>query len=184
MRDVTAVASPIPAVAMGHMQRDPDRPGRTFIETESGPVPTAAFLAAHDIVVNCVFQDTDAPLMFVTDDELAHFPTGRLIIDVSCDQGMGFAFARSTSFDQPMFPVGDGAWYYGVDHSPTFLWNSATWTISEALIPFLRPVMEGPQAWDAERTIRSAIEIREGVVVNPKILSFQGRSHEHPHPQL
>ena len=32
--------------------------------TDGGRVPLARFLAEHDIVVNCVLQDTDAPLMF------------------------------------------------------------------------------------------------------------------------
>jgi hypothetical protein len=70
-----------------------------------------------------------------------------------------------------------------VDHSPTYLWNSATWGISEALIPYMRTVMDGPSGWDRDRTIRLAIEIRAGVVVNPKILSFQGRSVDYPHPR-
>jgi alanine dehydrogenase len=147
-------------------------------------VSTASFLARHDIVVNCVLQDTDAPLMFVSDAELAEFPPGALIVDVSCDAGMGFAFARPTSFEEPMFAVGDGVTYYGVDHSPTYLWNSATWGISEALIPYLRTVMDGPSAWDQDRTIHEAIEIRDGVVQNPKILSFHGRSAEYPHGLL
>ena len=83
-----------------------------------------------------------------------------------------------------MLTVGDGVAYYGVDHSPTYLWNSATWGISEALIPYLRTVMDGPSAWDGDRTIRMAIEIRAGVVQNPKIHSFQGRSAEYPHTRL
>jgi alanine dehydrogenase len=37
---------------------------------------------------------------------------------------MGFSWARPTSFDEPMFEVGDGVAYYGVDHSPSYLWNS------------------------------------------------------------
>ena len=107
-------------------------------------MPLAEFLAEHDIVVNCVLQDTDAPLMFVTDDDLAAVPPGSLIVDVSCDEGMGFEWARPTSFAEPMFTVGDDMHYYAVDHSPSYLWNSATWEISEALIPHLRTVMAGP----------------------------------------
>ena len=183
MRDVTAVASPIPSVPLEHMVRLADDPSRTEVITADGPMPTSQFLAQHDIVVNCVFQDTDAPLMFVTRHDLESFSPGQLIVDVSCDEGMGFEFARPTSFEDPKFTVGDGVGYYGVDHSPSYLWNSATWGISEALIPFLRPVMDGPEGWDADPTIRPAIEIRQGVVANPKILSFQGRSPEHPHPQ-
>jgi alanine dehydrogenase len=184
MRDPTAVASPVPSVVLDHLDRTDADPSRTIVQTETGQVSTAAVLARHDIVVNCVLQDTDAPLMFVSDDELAEFPPGSLIVDVSCDAGMGFAFARPTSFKEPMFTVGDGVAYYGVDHSPTYLWNSATWGISEALIPYLRTVMDGASEWDQDRTIHEAIEIRDGVVQNPKILSFHGRSAEYPHPLL
>ena len=44
--------------------------------------------------------------------------------------------------------------------------------------------MSGPEAWDADATISRAIEIRAGVVQNPKILSFQCRSPEFPHAKL
>ena len=181
MRDPTAVASPIPGIVLDHLERTEQDPSRTVVNTQAGPQPTAEFLSQHDVVVNCVFQDTDSPLMFVTEDQLAAFPMGSLIVDVSCDRGMGFEFARPTSFEEPMFTVGDGVTYYGVDHSPTYLWNSATWGISEALVPYLRTVMSGPTAWEADPTISRAIEIRDGVVRNPRILSYQGRSAEHPH---
>ena len=181
MRDVTAVASPIPSVVIGHLDRTAQDRTRAVVLTPEGPVPAAAFLAQHDIVVNCVLQDTDDPLMFVSADELGAFAAGSLLVDVSCDVGMGFDFAQPTTFEEPMLTVGDGVGYYGVDHSPSYLWNSATWGISEALIPFLRPVMSGPTGWEADPTIGPAIEIRDGVVANPKILSFQGRSGEHPH---
>ena len=184
MRDPTAVASPVPSVVLDHLDRTEADPSRTTVQTETGEMSTAAFLARHDIVVNCVLQDTDAPLMFVSDEELAEFPPGSLLVDVSCDAGMGFECARPTSFDHPMLTVGDGVSYYGVDHSPTYLWNSATWGISEALIPYLRTVMDGPAAWEQDRTIREAIEIHDGVVKNPKILSFHGRAPEYPHPRL
>ena len=54
-----------------------------------------------------------------------------------------------------MFEVGDGLHYYAVDHSPSFLWNSATWENSEALLEYLPVVMSGPAAWDANETIRA-----------------------------
>jgi len=183
MRDVTAVASPIPSVMLDHMDRIEDDPARSVVQTDAGPLSTAAFLARHDIVVNCVLQDTDAPLMFVSEADLESFAPGALFVDVSCDSGMGFEFARPTTFEAPMVTVGDGVSYYSVDHSPAYLWNSATWGISEALIPYLRSVMDGPAAWDEDQTIRRAIEIQCGVVQNPKILSFQGRATDHPHPR-
>ncbi len=51
-----------------------------------------------------------------------------------------------------------------------------------ALLPHLRPVLTGPQAWDTNETIRRAIEIRDGVIRNPRILSFQHRSPDYPYP--
>lgn len=50
--------------------------------------------------------------------------------------------------------------------------------------PHLRTVLGGPAAWDTSETIRRAIEIRDGVVQNPKILSFQDRAADYPHAVL
>ena len=104
-----------------------------------------------------------------------------MVVDVSCDEGMGFSWARPTTFADPTFTVGHNVLYYAVDHSPSYLWGSATWEISEALLPFLRTVMDGPDSWDRVPTIHRAIEIRDGVIQNPAILSFQGRAPAHPH---
>ena len=180
-RNVNAVASPIHSARLMRFEEDPGDPSRCQVLAEDGPVPMAAFLAEHDIVVNCVLQDTDAPLMFVTGADLGSFAAGSLIVDVSCDEGMGFDWARPTSFAEPMLTVGDNVHYYAVDHSPSQLWNSATWEISEALLPHLRPVLSGPAAWKESPTIRQAIEIQDGVIQNPRILSFQHRSPDYPH---
>jgi len=42
-------------------------------------------------------------------------------------------------------------------------------------------VMAGADAWDGSETIRRSIEIREGRVQNPRILSFQGRAAAYPY---
>jgi hypothetical protein len=44
--------------------------------------------------------------------------------------------------------------------------------------------MGGEGAWKKEPTIEKAIEIRDGIVLNPNILSFQNRGAEYPHPVL
>jgi len=183
-RGVTAVTSPIHSTRIVHFQPDTNDANRSNALVDRGSVPMAAFLAEHDIVVNCVLQQTDHPLMFLTVDDLAAFAPGSLIVDVSCDEGMGFSWARPTSFAEPMFTVGDNIRYYAVDHSPSHLWNSATWEISEALLPYLRPLLAGPDAWIRDETIRRAIEIRDGVIQNPRIVSFQHRSPKYPHPQF
>jgi alanine dehydrogenase len=142
----------------------------------------AHLLADNDIVVNCVLQDPNAPLIFLTDDDLTSFESGSLIVDVSCDAGMGFSWARPTSFDEPILELPNNVHYYAVDHSPSYLWDSATWEISDALLPHLDTILSGPPGWDSVATISRAIEIRGGAIRNPDILSFQHREHEYPHP--
>ena len=183
-RSVAAVASPIHSTRIVHFDSDDTTERVSHAVTERGRVPLAGFLAEHDVIVNCVLQDTDAPLTFMTDHDLAVMRPGTLVVDVSCDEGMGFSWARPTTFTDPTFVVGDNVLYYAVDHSPSYLWNSATWENSEALLPFLRTVLGGGDAWDADPTIRRAIEIRDGVIQNPAILSFQGRTAKHPHTPL
>src|SRR5512143_2551703 len=66
-RATAAVAAPI------HSAR--------IVHSESGSVPLAEYLARHDVIVNCVLQDTDAPLMFMTDEDLARMRPGSLVVD-------------------------------------------------------------------------------------------------------
>lgn len=181
-RGVTAVSSPIHSARMVQFDHDNEDPRRSHAHTDDGRVPLAGFLAEHDIIVNCVLQDTNAPLTFLIDDDLPTLTPGSLIVDVSCDEAMGFSWARPTTFDEPTFVVGDNVTYYGVDHSPSHLWNSASWEVSEALLPYLRSVLSGSEAWTADETIRRAVEIRDGVIQNPDILSFQHRAAAYPHP--
>ena len=154
----------------------------THVITERGRLPLAPYLAEADIVVHCTLQDTAAPLTYLKTEDLADFRRGSLIVDVSCDEGMGFSWAVPTTFDDPMFTVDNDVDYYAVDHSPSYLWNSASWEISEALLGFIPTVMGGPRAWAKDQTIRRATEIADGVILNPAILEFQSRDSAFPHP--
>ena len=152
------------------MSLHPDHQPRPFVEE----------LIEADIIVNGKLQDTDHPLMFVTEDQNDQLKPGCLIVDISCDEGMGFSFAKPTNFESPIFKVGN-VFYYAVDHSPSYLWNAATWEISNSLTPYLPYIMRGPESWEESETIRRAIEIKDGIIQNPKITTFQNRSKEYPH---
>ncbi|AMB57954.1 N(5)-(carboxyethyl)ornithine synthase [Microterricola viridarii] len=182
-RRVASVAAPIHSAQIVQFDHD-DGPYLSEVITDDGRVPLAPFLAESDIVVNCTLQDPNAPLLYLRTSDLDAFRPGSLIIDVSCDDGMGFDWARSTTFAEPMFTVGGSINYYAVDHSPSYLFNSASWEISEALLPFLGTVMGGRAAWEGNATISRAIEIDRGVIVNPAILAFQHRAAEYPHLRL
>ena len=178
-RQVAAVGSPIHSVRI--RQIDVESEGALSVITERGREPLAAYLAENDIIVNCTLQDPLDPITYLVEDDLRAFRRGSVIVDVSCDEGMGFSWARPTGFDDPTFEVGDHVLYYAVDHSPSYLWSSATWDNSAALIPFLRTVLSGSKQIEADETLRRATEIRDGHVMNPAILTFQRRGAEHPY---
>jgi alanine dehydrogenase len=186
-RGVTEVASPIHSADIVQFEHDYDPAGgssMSFALTPEGRMPLTPYLAEHDIVVNCVLQDTNAPLTFLDEAGLASFRPGSLIIDVSCDEAMGFSWAKPTSFEHPTFVVGDNITYYAVDHSPSYLWDSASWEISEAVLSYLPTVLAGRAAWEADQTVSRAVEILDGTVRNADILSFQHRLPDYPHGRI
>jgi alanine dehydrogenase len=169
---------------VNYFQFDEDEHGKLVsLHPEHGTRPFVEELEEVDIIVNGMLQDTDHPIMLVTEDQNDRLKPGCVIVDVSCDEGMGFSFAKPTNFEQPMFKVG-GVFYYAVDHTPSYLWNAASWEISNSLTPYLPIIMGGPEKWQESETIRRAIEIKEGVIQNSKITSFQNRSSEYPHEVL
>ena len=144
------------------------------------PRPLTDLISEADIIVNGTFQDTENPTDFVTETESACLTPNSLIIDVSCDEGMGFFFAKPTTFKNPMFKY-ETIDYYAVDHTPSYLWESATRSISAALMVYLPAVVAGRDSWQQNETIRQAINIDDGVIQDPSILSFQKRDPDYPH---
>lgn len=74
--------------------------------------------------------------------------------------------------------------YYAVDHTPNYLWESASRSISAALIVHLPTMIDGRDFWQKNETIRRAVNVNSGVVVKPTILSFQNRQEAYPHAAL
>ena len=140
-------------------------------------------LSDVQIIVNGILQDIENPKMFVKAIDAHKLMKGTLIVDISCDEGMGFWCAKPTTFENPILDV-DGKFYYSVDHSPSYYWNAATWEISSALLPFLPIVMKGEKAWGKDKTISKSIEINNGIIQNQKIISFQKREKEYPYKLL
>lgn len=150
------------------------------VEHDGTEHPLNDLISEADIIVNGTFQDTANPTDFVTEEESACLKTNSLIIDVSCDEGMGFFFARPTTFENPTFKY-ETIDYYAVDHTPSYLWESATRSISAALIVYLPTILAGRDSWQKNDTIRRAINIDDGVIQNSSILSFQKREPNYPH---
>jgi alanine dehydrogenase len=140
-------------------------------------------ISEADIIVNGTFQETENPTHFVTEEESSCLKPNSLIIDVSCDEGMGFFFAKPTTFKNPMFKY-KTIDYYAVDHTPSYLWESASRALSAALIVYMPTVVAGRDSWQKNETIQRAINIDRGVIQDPSILSFQRREPHYPHAHI
>lgn len=158
----------------------PGEPRMLVVEHDGSIRPLSELIGEAGIIINGTFQDPDDPLDFVTQAEAGSLQPGCLIIDVSCDEGMGFYFARPTTFQAPMFKVGTVD-YYAVDHTPSYLWESASRSISGALVVYMPVVSGGRAQWQGNETLQRAMNIDRGVVCKPNILSFQKRQANYPH---
>ncbi len=178
----TDVSEQLPGVLFKQMKND-DFGNLLSVESDGSTRPFSEVLLDVQIIVNGTLQDIEHPLMFVPKDKANKLMEGTLIIDISCDEGMGFWCAKPTTFEDPMINI-DGKFYYSVDHSPSYYWDSASWDISEAILPLLPIIMNGRKAWESNKTISKAIEISNGIIQNQKILSFQKREEEYPYKLL
>jgi len=157
-----------------------NEPRLVVVEHDGSERPLIDLISESEIIINGIYQDTDDPINFVIEEEKSRLKAGTLIIDVSCDEGMGFYFAKPTSFKNPIISI-DKIDYYAVDHTPSYFWESASRSISAALIVHLPSVIAGPSSWKQNATIQNAINIDEGVVVKEAILRFQSRETDYPH---
>lgn len=149
------------------------------IENHGEETPLIDELTSSDIIVNGLLQDPQNPVFFINDEDIAKFTRECLVIDISCDLGMGFSFAHPTGFANPVARFGNIS-YYAVDHTPTLLWDSASWEISNGIMPFLQDLAEQT----GNRVLEEATDIKQGRILNKDIFKFQNRSDEYPYRLL
>ena len=157
-----------------------NEPRLVVVDHDRSERPLLDLISESEIIINGTFQDPNDPFDFVIEEEKSSLKPGTLIVDVSCDEGMGFYFAKPTSFKNPMIFV-DKIDYYAVDHTPSYYWESASRSISAALIVYLPTVIRGRESWMQNATIKNAINTDQGVIVKDAILRFQNRQKAYPH---
>jgi alanine dehydrogenase len=149
-------------------------------EHDGSERPLTDLISESEIIINGTYQDTNDPINYIIENEKSSLKPGTLIIDVSCDEGMGFYFAKPTTFKHPIISI-DKIDYYAVDHTPSYFWESASRSISAALIVHIPFVIMGRASWKQSQTIQNAINVDKGVVVKDNILKFQNRQTAYPH---
>jgi N5-(carboxyethyl)ornithine synthase len=165
----------IPGIEYRQIMRDGNG-AFNVIGTQEETTPLIEELTCADVVVNGLLQDPQNPVFFIQDEDIPKFTKECLVIDISCDIGMGFSFAHPTNFSNPVSKFGNIT-YYAVDHTPTLLWDSASWEISNGIMPYLQNLVEQT----SNDVLTEATDIKKGKILNKDILAFQNRSVEYPY---
>lgn len=175
------INAPVESVDYKQMKLDGNN---VVLEADDGQyIDSHKALEQYDVIINCVLQNPTDPLMFIRDESFVDSLDKQIdIIDISCDEGMGFYFAKPTDFDEPAFTVKNKVHYYCVDHTPTIYWKSASYEITKSIFDYIPMLVS--DSWKENKTLLKALEIENGRVVNRKILDFQQRGEEYPHDRL
>lgn len=125
------------------------------------------------MIINAIKQDPLNPIVFLTQEDLA-LMSGVLMIDVSCDHGMGFSFARPTTFAEPVIHYGSND-YYAVENIPALAWEMVTSSLTENMVKIVKHFIAGRPKNKLEEVLLKATEISDGLVVNQDIIAYRAK---------
>ena len=128
-------------------------------------------LCDFDVIINGIKQDPITPYNYLTLDDLKN-TTNKLLIDLSCDENMGFEFSHETTWETPIVLLYNN-YYYAVPNIPTIAWETVSEIISSKLLPILNAFIRNKFSSDMLKMLEQATEIKAGEIINQKIIQYQ-----------
>ena len=171
-RQVAAVASPIHSARILHFDGDDTTDQVSHAVTPDGPCRSPSSSASTTSSSTACSRTPNARSCS-SRTRTSHLSPGTMVVDVSCDEGMGFSWARPTTFDDPTFVVGRTCSTTPSTTARPTCGTPRPGRSARRCCPSSGRSSTDQRAWHANRTIRRAIEVRAGVVQNPGILTFQ-----------
>lgn len=124
----------------------------------------------YDALVNAILWDTNRKDHIIYDDDMKRMKENSLLIDISCDHDGGFESSHPTTFDDPMYKY-NGVYHYAVDHVPSIFFRDSSDSISLEISKYIDYIIEGKE----NITLSNALDIKNGEILNKKIITHQGR---------
>lgn len=125
----------------------------------------------YDVIVNCVLWDVTRRDHIIYKKDLSRMKKGSMIIDVSCDAHKGIETTVPTSIKNPTYII-DGVLHYAVDHTPAIFYKTFSYNNSSVITPYIEKLITG----NICETLKRAIIIKNGVVIDERINRFQKRA--------
>lgn len=127
-------------------------------------------LDRYDVIINAVLWDVFQKEHIIYREDLKKMRPGSMIIDISCDEAMGIESSRPTTVEDPVY-YEEGVLHYAVDNTPTVFYKSGVNAISEVICHHVDSLIEGR----TDSILEKATIIREGKILDQRIIDFQGR---------
>lgn len=127
-------------------------------------------LSSFDVIVNCILWDVNRKDHIIYKEDIKKLKKNALIIDVSCDKHGGIETSEPTSIENPVYYV-DGIMHYAVDHTPSIFYKTFSYNNSHILIPYINDLIES----NANSVLDSSLIIKEGVIIDNEITTYQNR---------
>ena len=122
----------------------------------------------YDVIVNCVMWDISRKDHLISRDDLKRLKPHAMIVDVSCDAGLGIETSRPTTIDKPVY-MEEGVLHYAVDNTPAMFPLTVTKVLSEGNVRIFDPVIEGRLT----PALENAVVIEEGHIRDQKVWDFR-----------
>lgn len=125
-----------------------------------------------DVIVNALLWDTNRKDHILNRDDLKNMKKDSFIIDISCDRNGAIESSVPTSITNPVYSV-DGILHYAVDHTPSLFHKTASKIFSEQIVKYLDFIIT--DKIDEQKCLLDATIIKDGIIVDERINSFQNR---------
>ncbi len=132
-------------------------------------------LGYADVVVGAVLVPGVRTPHLVTKEMVGLLRDKSLIIDISVDQGGCFATSRPTRLSDPTYVV-DGITHYCVPNLPSLVARSATYALTNAVLPYIIEVATRPLAdvLTADLALARGVNIHQGQITHPGLAAARG----------
>jgi len=132
-------------------------------------------LGYADVVVGAVLIPGARTPHLVTKEMVGLLRDKSLIIDISVDQGGCFATSRPTRLSDPTYVV-DGITHYCVPNLPSLVARSATYALTNAVLPYISAVATGslPDVLAADAALARGVNIHAGRITHPGLAALHG----------
>lgn len=122
-------------------------------------------VASADLLIGAVLiPGTKAPHL-ISRQQISTMQAGSVVVDISVDQGGCIETTRPTTYEEPTYQV-DGVTHFCVTNMPGAVPRSASQSLSAAMMPYLRRLVEG---WQEDPCLKAAVNLSMGELIYPAL---------------